>query len=60
MRTRWGANDLTLATRSDLGIEVQVTAQGATWLDRRLMAQRLGGQQRRIWDRGPRGDGTPD
>ena len=36
-----GRKHLTLATRSDLGIEVQVTAQGATWLDRRLMAKEL-------------------
>ena len=34
-----GRKHLTLATRSDLGIEAQVTAQGATWLDRQLMAK---------------------
>jgi len=34
-----GRKHLTLATRSDLGIEAQVTAQGATWIDRQLIAQ---------------------
>ena len=34
-----GRNHLTLATRSDLSIEAQVTAQGATWLDHQLMAK---------------------
>jgi type IV secretory pathway VirD2 relaxase len=34
-----GSKHLTLATRSDLSIEAQVTAQGATWLDRQLMAK---------------------
>jgi type IV secretory pathway VirD2 relaxase len=30
---------LSLATRSDLSVEVQVTASGATWLDRQLLAK---------------------
>ena len=30
---------LSLATRSDLSIEAQVTASGATWLDRQLLAK---------------------
>ena len=34
-----GRKHLTLATRSDLSIEAQVTAQGATWIDRQLIAQ---------------------
>ena len=34
-----GSKHLTLAIRSDLGIEAQVTAQGATWLDRQLVAK---------------------
>jgi hypothetical protein len=34
-----GRKHLTLATRSDLIIEAQVTAQGATWLDRQLIAK---------------------
>jgi type IV secretory pathway VirD2 relaxase len=34
-----GRKHLTLATRSDLGIEAQVAAQGATWIDRQLIAQ---------------------
>jgi type IV secretory pathway VirD2 relaxase len=34
-----GRNHLTLATRSDLPIEAQVSAQGATWIDRQLMAR---------------------
>jgi type IV secretory pathway VirD2 relaxase len=33
-----GRKRLSLATRSDLPIEVQVTANGATWLDRQLLA----------------------
>ena len=37
-----GRKRLSLATRSDLSIEAQVTAQGATWIDRRLLAQRVG------------------
>jgi type IV secretory pathway VirD2 relaxase len=40
-----GRRRLSLATRSDLTIEAQVTASGATWLDRRLLAKEspLGG-----------------
>jgi len=34
-----GRKRLSLATRSDLGIEAQVTARGATWLDRQLIAR---------------------
>lgn len=36
-----GNKHLTLATRSDLSIEAQVTASGSTWLDRQLMAKEL-------------------
>ena len=34
-----GRERLALAVRSDLRVEAQATAQGATWLDRRLIAQ---------------------
>ncbi|MEH2537123.1 hypothetical protein V1278_002555 [Bradyrhizobium sp. AZCC 1577] len=34
-----GRKRLSLATRSDLNVEAQVTAPGATWLDRQLLAQ---------------------
>jgi type IV secretory pathway VirD2 relaxase len=34
-----GRQRLSLATRSDLSIEAQTTASGATWLDRRLLAR---------------------
>ena len=34
-----GRTRLSLATRSDLPIEAQVTARGATWLDRQLVAR---------------------
>jgi type IV secretory pathway VirD2 relaxase len=34
-----GQRRLSLATRSDLAIEAQVTASGATWLDRELLAK---------------------
>jgi type IV secretory pathway VirD2 relaxase len=34
-----GRKRLSLATRSDLSIEVQVTAPGATWIDRQLLAR---------------------
>ncbi len=34
-----GRRRLSLATRSDLSIEAQVTAQGATWIDRQLIAK---------------------
>lgn len=33
-----GRRRLSLATRSDLSIEAQVTARGATWIDRQLIA----------------------
>ncbi|GAN75819.1 relaxase/mobilization nuclease domain-containing protein [Acidisphaera rubrifaciens] len=40
-----GRRRLSLATRSDLNIDAQVTASGATWLDRQLLAKEtaLGG-----------------
>ena len=34
-----GRERLSLATRSDLGIEAQVTASGATWIDRQLLTR---------------------
>ena len=34
-----GRKRLSLATRSDLPLEAQVSAQGATWLDRQLLAR---------------------
>jgi type IV secretory pathway VirD2 relaxase len=34
-----GRKRLSLATRSDLSIEAQVTAPGATWIDRQLLAR---------------------
>ena len=34
-----GRKRLSLATRSDLTVEAQVTAQGATWIDRQLLAR---------------------
>ena len=34
-----GRRRLSLATRSDLSIEAQMTASGATWLDRQLLAK---------------------
>ena len=34
-----GRKRLSLATRSDLTIEAQVAAQGATWIDRQLLAK---------------------
>ncbi len=34
-----GCRRLSLATRSDLSIEAQVSASGATWLDRQLLTQ---------------------
>jgi Protein of unknown function (DUF3363) len=34
-----GRHRLSLATRSDLSIEAQVTASGSTWLDRQLLAK---------------------
>jgi type IV secretory pathway VirD2 relaxase len=34
-----GRKRLSLATRSDLNVEAQVTAPGATWLDRQLLAR---------------------
>ena len=34
-----GHKRLSLATRSDLAIETQISAQGATWIDRQLLAK---------------------
>ena len=34
-----GRTRLSLATRSDLSVEAQITAQGATWIDRQLLAR---------------------
>jgi len=34
-----GHGRLSLATRSDLGLDQQVTARGATWIDRQLLAR---------------------
>ena len=39
MTTPAAAGDLSLAPRSDLPIEVQVSAPGATWIDRQLLAR---------------------
>ena len=39
MTMRKARKRLSLATRSDLSIEAQVTAPGATWLDRQLLAR---------------------
>ena len=39
MTTPSGRKRLSLATRSDLTIEAQVTAPGATWIDRQLLAR---------------------
>jgi type IV secretory pathway VirD2 relaxase len=52
-----GRRRLSLATRSDLSIEAQATASGATWLDRQLLAKDpplsgggFGGEVRRAMD----------
>ena len=54
-----GRRRLSLATRSDLSLEAQVTAPGATWLDRQLVAREpvptAGGLRRR----NPRCHGAP-
>ena len=52
-----GRRRLSLATRSDFPIEAQITASGATWLDRQLLAQGPAAQRRRLRRRGARGDG---
>ena len=54
-----GRRRLSLATRSDLPIEAQITAPGATWIDRQLIAKNFLAQRRWIRRRGPRGDGPP-
>lgn len=54
-----GRERVALAVRSDLGVEAQATAQGATWLDRRLVAREatalsaagFGGEVRTALDR---------
>jgi type IV secretory pathway VirD2 relaxase len=53
-----GRQRLSLATRSDLTIEAQVSASGATWLDRQLLAKEsvvggsgFGGEVREALDR---------
>ena len=54
-----GRERVALAVRSDLSVEAQATAQGATWLDRRLIAQEaaalseagFGGEVRAALDR---------
>ena len=38
-----GRERVALAVRSDLGVEAQATAHGATWLDRRLIAREAAG-----------------
>ena len=55
-----GRKRLSLATRSDLTIEAQITAPGATWIDRQLLARDPATQRRRLRRRSPRGDGPPD
>ena len=55
-----GRKRLSLATRSDLAIEAQISAPGATWLDRQLLAKESAlsgggfGAEVRV------GDGPPD
>ena len=53
-----GRKRLSLATRSDLTVETQVAAPGATWIDRRLLAKEtalssggFGGEVREAMDR---------
>ncbi len=58
--TRKGGAASRIAVRSDLAIEDQVTASGATWLDRQSSRARSGGARPgRLRRRGPRGDGSP-
>ena len=52
-----GRRRLSLATRSDLPIEAQITAPGATWIDRQLLAKDVVAQRRRLRRRGARSDG---
>ncbi|HEX3449010.1 MAG TPA: DUF3363 domain-containing protein, partial [Isosphaeraceae bacterium] len=54
-----GRKRLSLATRSDLAIEAQVSASGATWLDRQLIARgpRTGRRRLRSAWRGAHGPG---
>ena len=51
---------LSLATRSDLAIDAQVVASGATWLDRQLLAKESIASCRRLRRRGPGRDGSAD
>ena len=53
-----GRKRLSLATRSDLSIEAQVTASGATWIDRQLLAREATAQRRRVRGRGAQCDGS--
>ena len=53
-----GRQRLSLATRSDLPLEAQITASGVTWIDRRLLAKEaptsanaFGGEVREAMDR---------
>ena len=55
-----GRKRLSLATRSDLSVDAQVSSSGATWLDRQLLARRSCARQRRLRRRGPRRDGSSD
>ena len=52
-----GRRRLSLATRSDLPIEAQITAPGATWIDRQLLAKEFVAQRRRLRRRGAGSDG---
>ncbi|MBI5320530.1 VirD2 family relaxase/mobilization nuclease [Bradyrhizobium sp.] len=38
----WGRQRIALAVRSDLNLDQQIAAEGATWLDRRLVAREPG------------------
>ena len=53
-----GRKRLSLATRSDLSIDAQVTAPGATWIDRQLLAREATDQRRRVRGRGAQCDGS--
>ena len=53
-----GRKRLTLATRSDFTLQQQITAPGATWLDRQLLAREsVRGGKRGLWCRGEGCDG---
>lgn len=62
-----GRTRLSLATRSDLTIEAQVSAPGATWIDRQLLAREpvtggrgFGAEVREAMDRRPPPIVSPD